>query len=167
MRDISKFEMPGTEYLKRYIHHQYRLNLKPATIKKAIGSGKQFLTFLNKIDKCKLEELSREELEAFIEHEQDRGLSPRSVYTMLATIRAFLNYLIQKGVVDREVLARSIRVPLAMIGIPLVVLSIFLPIGVGGYGGPQLIAWFLFADFGADAFPWATNYNDLSNLSLR
>ncbi len=110
MREVSKFEMPGTQYLKRYIHHQYRLNLKPATIQKVIGTGKQFLTFLNKIDKGKLEELSREELEAFIEHEQDRGLSPRSVYTCLATIRAFLNYLIKEGIVDREVLARSIRV---------------------------------------------------------
>ena len=36
-----------------------------------------------------------------------------------------------------------------MIGIPLVVLSLFLPIGVGGYGGPQLIAWFLFVKLGA------------------
>lgn len=38
--------------------------------------------------------------------------------------------------------------PLAMIGIPLVALSIFLPIGVGGYGGPQLVAWFLFVKMG-------------------
>jgi hypothetical protein len=37
---------------------------------------------------------------------------------------------------------------LAMIGIPLVVMSIFLPIGVGGYGGPQLIAWFVFVEVG-------------------
>ncbi len=110
MREISKFEMPGTQYLKRYIHHQYRLNLRPATIKKAIGTGKQFLTFLNKIDKGKLEDLTREELEAYIEHEQDRGLAPTSVYTGLATIRAFLNYLIKEGIVNREVLARSIRV---------------------------------------------------------
>lgn len=38
---------------------------------------------------------------------------------------------------------------LALIAIPLVVMSIFMPIGVGGYGGPQLIAWFLFVKIGA------------------
>ena len=38
--------------------------------------------------------------------------------------------------------------PLAIIGIPIVILSIFLPVGVGGYGGPQLIAWFLFVKLG-------------------
>lgn len=37
---------------------------------------------------------------------------------------------------------------LALIGIPLVVMSIFMPIGVGGYGGPQLIAWFIFVKVG-------------------
>ena len=38
---------------------------------------------------------------------------------------------------------------IALIGVPLVVISIFLPIGVGGYGGPQLIAWLLFCNYGA------------------
>jgi hypothetical protein len=37
---------------------------------------------------------------------------------------------------------------LAMIGVPIVVLSVFLPVGVGGYGGPQLIAWFVFVKLG-------------------
>jgi hypothetical protein len=38
--------------------------------------------------------------------------------------------------------------PLALIVIPVIVLSVFLPIGVGGYGGPQLIAWFLIVEVG-------------------
>jgi hypothetical protein len=38
--------------------------------------------------------------------------------------------------------------PMALIGIPIIVLSIFMPVGVGGYGGPQLIAWFLFVSVG-------------------
>lgn len=37
---------------------------------------------------------------------------------------------------------------LAFISIPIIVISIFLPIGVGGYGGPQLIAWFLIVKLG-------------------
>ena len=47
-------------------------------------------------------------------------------------------------------LAMGVRppLPLAMVGIPLVVVSIFMPIGVGGFGGPQLIAWYLFTQVG-------------------
>jgi hypothetical protein len=43
--------------------------------------------------------------------------------------------------------------PMALIGIPIIVLSIFMPIGVGGYGGPQLIAWFLFVKLGQAGTP--------------
>jgi len=110
MRKISKLELPGAEHLKRYVHHKYRLNLKPTTIEGTIESGKQFLTFLKDTNNCSLEDLSREELEAFIEHEQDRGLAAVSVYTRFAAVKAFLHYLIREGVVDREVLARSIRI---------------------------------------------------------
>jgi len=110
MSEISKINLPGVEYLKRYVHHQYRHNFKPATIKGTIGTGKQFLTFLNEIGKGNLEKITREELEVFIEHEQDRGLTPVSVYSQLATTKAFLKYLIKEGIVDREVLDRPIRV---------------------------------------------------------
>jgi len=110
MGEISKFDLPSAYYLKRYVQHQYRHNFKPATIKGTIGTGKQFLTFLNKIDKGNLEKITREELEAFIEHEQDRGLTPVSVYSRLASTKAFLRYLIKEGIVDREVLDRPIRV---------------------------------------------------------
>jgi hypothetical protein len=55
--------------------------------------------------------------------------------------------------------------PLALISIPLIVIANFLPIGVGGYGGPQLIAWFLIVSVGktgtadqviAFSFLWST-----------
>jgi Lysylphosphatidylglycerol synthase TM region len=57
--------------------------------------------------------------------------------------------------------------PLALIGIPIVVMSVFMPIGVGGYGGPQLIAWFIFVEIGkageadqviAYSFLWSTGF---------
>jgi len=43
--------------------------------------------------------------------------------------------------------------PIALIGIPLIVLSIFMPVGVGGYGGPQLLAWFFFVKVGRIGSP--------------
>jgi len=57
--------------------------------------------------------------------------------------------------------------PLALISFPIIVLSVFQPIGVGGYGGPQLIAWFLLTEVGgsgtadqviAYSFLWSTGF---------
>ena len=60
--------------------------------------------------------------------------------------------LIGMGVLANYVALRAMGVnpslPLAFIAVPIVIVSIFLPIGVGGYGGPQLVAWFLFAHYG-------------------
>ena len=56
---------------------------------------------------------------------------------------------------------------LTLIAIPIIVLAIFQPIGVGGYGGPQLIAWFLLVKLGnagtadqvlAYSFLWSTGF---------
>lgn len=35
-------------------------------------------------------------------------------------------------------------IPLILVGVPLIMLSVFMPISVGGYGGPQALAWLFF-----------------------
>jgi len=65
----------------------------------------------------------------------------------LARFMLILSSLIS-SYVAMKALGMDPSLPLALIGIPLVVLSVFMPIGVGGYGGPQLIAWFLFVKMG-------------------
>jgi site-specific recombinase XerD len=40
-----------------------------------------------------VEEITREDLEAFIEHEQDRGLNISTVRTRMASVTAFLHFL--------------------------------------------------------------------------
>jgi hypothetical protein len=61
----------------------------------------------------------------------------------------------------------DLPLPLAMISVPIVVMAVFLPVSVGGYGGPQLVAWFLIVQMGragtADAvlaasFLWSTGF---------
>jgi site-specific recombinase XerD len=56
-----------------------------------------------------LEEITKDDLEAFIEHEQDRGLMISTVRTRLHFVNAFLGYLIEAGVIRGDVLARRIR----------------------------------------------------------
>jgi hypothetical protein len=50
----------------------------------AVQGVKLFLWFLKGIGKERIEEVTRADLEAFVEHEQDRGLKLLSVRTYLA-----------------------------------------------------------------------------------
>ena len=58
---------------------------------------------MNETGKQGIEDVDRGDLEAFIEYEQDRGLKLSTVRLRLATIKAFLRYMIENGVVNEEV----------------------------------------------------------------
>jgi integrase/recombinase XerD len=51
-------------------------------------------------------------VEAFIEHEQDRGIKITTIRTRLMCIHAFLRYLIEEGFVSEDVFGRRIRLQL-------------------------------------------------------
>jgi site-specific recombinase XerD len=71
-----------------------------------------FLSFTEDLGKRHIEEITREDLEAFVEHEQDRGLRMVSVKTRLSAVYAFLRFWHDKGVVSSELLVRKIRLRL-------------------------------------------------------
>jgi integrase len=110
LRPICGLDLPGQEHLERYVHYKHLLNRKPATLQNTVQAGKLFLGFLNERGTGELEQVSREDLEGFLEHEQDRGLKPSSVKTRWTGIRAFLNYLIKEEVLDPQLLRRTIRI---------------------------------------------------------
>ena len=52
----------------------------------------QFLSFYRKAGKIRIEQIDRQDIESFIEHEQDRGLKPNTVRTRLCVLYAFLHF---------------------------------------------------------------------------
>jgi integrase/recombinase XerC len=98
----------GKEHLERYVQHLVRRNFRRLTILQAVSTLKLFLGFLNDNGSC-LEGLTRRDLEAFIEAEQDRGLKLSSVKTKLDRIHAFLGFLVEEEIVPPEALVRKIR----------------------------------------------------------
>jgi len=112
LRPLSRLDLPGKEHLERYLHYKYRLNRRPNTLTSTVLAAKLFLVFFKETGKAALEEISREDLEAFVEHEQDRGMKPATVSTRWAALRAFLYHLIREGVLDREVVGRGIQIKL-------------------------------------------------------
>ena len=102
--------LPGQEAVKEFILHLYRRNCRSNTLRSYFGTIQMFLTFLHRIGRTHLEVLSRKDLEAFLEHEQDRSLKPLTVKTRLSLVKAFIRFLVRREVVRAEVLERSIRI---------------------------------------------------------
>jgi integrase/recombinase XerD len=103
-------ELPGQAAVKEFILHLYRRNCRSNTLRSYFGTIQMFLTFLHRIGRTHLEVLSRKDLEAFLEHEQDRSLKPLTVKTRLSLVKAFIRFLVRRELVRSEVLERSIRI---------------------------------------------------------
>jgi len=106
---ICKQDLLGKSYVEQYLRHKYRRNCKANTLRQAAISLEQFLSFFAKRGNTVLEQLSREDIEAFVETLQDRGLKPTTVNTRLRNVYAFVRYLILEytgfdwGLMERKV----------------------------------------------------------------
>jgi len=102
-------DLLGKSYVEQYLRHKYRRNCKANTLRQAAISLEQFLSFFANRGNTVLEQLSREEIEAFVEALQDRGLKPTTVNTRLRNVYAFVRYLILEykgfdwGLMERKV----------------------------------------------------------------
>jgi integrase/recombinase XerD len=94
------------------MRHKWRLNHKPRTLFSSFHSAILFLAFFKSLGKSRLEEATREDLEAFVEHEQDRGLNITTVRTRLACLIAFLHFLIEEEVLPGTILKKRIKLKL-------------------------------------------------------
>jgi len=112
LQKLSCIELPAKDHLERYMHHKWRLNHKPRTLASSFTSVVLFLDFYGKSGKRALGEMERADLEAFIEHEQDRGLRISTVRTRLACIIAFLHFLMEQDIVPGSLLKRGIKLKL-------------------------------------------------------
>jgi len=112
LQRLSRMELPAKEHFERYMRHKWRLNHKPKTLASSFTSVMLFLGFCGKSGKKDLDEIERVDLEAFIEHEQDRGMHISTVRTRLACIIAFLHFLMEQDVISGSLLKRSIKLKL-------------------------------------------------------
>ncbi len=71
------------------------------------------MSFIREQGKVYLEGITRKEIEGWIEYEEDRGMKASTVNMRLAMLKAFLRFLIERGVLPMDLLGRkmSIKVP--------------------------------------------------------
>jgi site-specific recombinase XerD len=109
---LSPLELPAKKEFENYLRHKSRLNHKRSTLESSFTSTMLFLDFYGKSGKHDLKYLERADLEAFIEHEQDRGLKISTVKTRMAFVVAFLHFLIEQDLLPGSALKKTIRLKL-------------------------------------------------------
>ncbi len=109
MGRVIRHNVPGEEHVVSYLQHMYRRNCRPNTICSTASCLVLFLVFIKQSRKEHLELIIRPDLEAFVEHEQDRGLKPNTIRFRLQNLYAFFRYLVKENIMGPELLERKIR----------------------------------------------------------
>ena len=106
---LSPLDLPAKDHVERYLHHKWRAHHKPKTIEGSFTSIMFFLAFYRASGKNDITEIARADLEAFVEHEQDRGIHISTVKTRTASIVAFLHFLMEQEILPLSLLKKAIR----------------------------------------------------------
>jgi len=109
LQKLSAMELPGTEHVESYMRYKWRMNHRPNTIRASLLSVRSFLTFYCASGKRNLHEITSDDLEAFVEHEQDRGLKVTTVRTKFKYLCAFLRFLVDQDIIGERILKRTIK----------------------------------------------------------
>ena len=112
LKRLTVMDLPGKDHVEGYLRHLTRRNRRPKTLYSRLGAIVIFLGMMRDDGKTRLEEITRRDLEAFIEHEQDRGNKITTIRTKLVSVQAFLRYLLEEEIVSPDIFGRRIRLQL-------------------------------------------------------
>jgi hypothetical protein len=101
--------LPGAELAIEYLYSKYIKNLSVHTIRQTGGVVLSFLHFLHG-NRTIIFTLTRRDIGAFVEYEQDRGLRPVSIIGYLRALYAFIGYLVKEEVLPHDIMKRKIRI---------------------------------------------------------
>ena len=105
---ITASGFPGTDRVADYLHEKYIKNLSFHTIDHSGGTILAFLRFLDSRGSSLLT-LTRRDIGAFVEYEQDKGLKVVSIISHLRAIYAFVAYLVIQEVLPPEIMNPKVR----------------------------------------------------------
>jgi site-specific recombinase XerD len=110
LKSIAESDLPAKDHFAENLRQRYRRNHKLCTLASATTSITQFLSFYRDAGKQHIEKLTREDIEAFTESLQDRGLKPYSVHCRLRMVYGFLRFLANNKIIGYELLERKIQI---------------------------------------------------------
>ena len=105
---ITASGLPGADLAVEYLYGKYIKNLSVHTIRLSGRVVLSFLRFLSN-DGATVYTLTRQNISAFVEYEQDRGLKIQSVIGHLAVLYAFIVFLVEQRALPQTVMQRKVR----------------------------------------------------------
>ena len=100
---IADSGLLGSDIAVEYLRDKYSKNLAIGTITQAGAVVLSFLAFLNDTG-TNIFEITRQDISAFIEREQNRGLQINSVLSHLRGMYTFLNFLVEREFLPQDVI---------------------------------------------------------------
>ncbi|MEJ2137477.1 MAG: tyrosine-type recombinase/integrase [Desulfofustis sp.] len=103
--------LPGSELAVEYLYGKYIKNLSVSIINQ---SGRIILYFLGFLERqgTTIYTLTRQDISAFVQYEQDREQKPASVVNYLRAVYAFIVFLVGHGVLPNTIMQPKIKVKL-------------------------------------------------------
>jgi integrase/recombinase XerD len=111
LQKFSDSDLPGKEHALNFLQHKYRRNWKRCSLESSGTAVRFFLTLLKTSNRT-LEDISRADIEAFVEYEQDRGMSIRSVRNRMHSVYCFARFLIENQIIGPDILEKKLKVKL-------------------------------------------------------
>jgi site-specific recombinase XerD len=109
---LSVMDLPAKEHFENYLRHKWRLNHRPKTIEGSFISIVFFLRFYVGLGKSDIVQIERSDLEAFIDHEQERGMYISTVRTRMVSVIAFLHFLMEQEILSPSLFKKRIKLKL-------------------------------------------------------
>jgi len=109
---VERKQFLAKKHFIEFLYQKYHSNCKFKTLSNYCATVIAFLCFVEQSGKRQLDQLCKQDLEAFIECEQDRGLKPATLRLRLICIYSFLQYLLDAEKISPKVLQRKIRIKL-------------------------------------------------------
>jgi len=107
---LGSRDIAAKDLVEDYFRDQYRRQCSANTIRNTFAGIDSFLTFLRDSEKHDLSVVTHRDLLAYIEHEQDRGMSAQTVNVRIRYLRTFLRFLMERDVIHPEVIAKKITI---------------------------------------------------------
>jgi integrase/recombinase XerD len=109
---LSVMDLPAKEHFENYLRHKWRLNHRPKTIEGSFTSVMLFLRFYGGLGKTDITQIERSDLEAFLEHEQERGMYISTARTRMVFVIAFLHFLMEQEILSPSLFKKRIKLTL-------------------------------------------------------
>lgn len=112
LQHLSPMDLPGKEHVTAYLRYLTYRNRRPRTLTSRFGTIVLFLSMVRDSGKTGIKDVTRRDIESFIEHEQDRGNKITTIRTKLVNVQAFLRYLVEEEILSPDIFCRKIRLQL-------------------------------------------------------